>query len=125
MIERERLFVSLYLDEDVTPQLAALIRQRGFAAASAHDVGMIERPDEEHLIYAAQRGWALLSYNQYDYLALAKRWTVENREHAGIILSDQFSLRQLGELLRRTLILLNRITAEEMRNTIRYLADFK
>jgi predicted nuclease of predicted toxin-antitoxin system len=125
MVERDRLFVSLYLDEDVTPQLAALIRQRGFAATSAHEVGMIERPDEEHLVYATEHGWALLGYNQRDYLALAKRWAMSSREHTGIILSDQFSLRQLGELLRRILILINRVTADEMRNTVRYLADFR
>ncbi len=41
------------------------------------------------------------------------------------IYTDQFSLRQLGELLRRTLHLLNQVTAEEMINTVRYLTDFR
>ncbi len=125
MADEVKLYVSLYLDEDVTNQLAALIRQRGFEAVSAIDIRMTERPDEEHLAYAAEHNLTLLAYNERDYLGLAQQWTAHGRSHAGILLSDQFSLRQLGELLRRVLNFLNRVTPDEMVNAVRYLADFK
>ena len=64
MNDEPALFVSLYTDEDVTNQLAALIRQRGFQAVSAIDLGMTERPDEEHLAYAAGHRMTLLGYKR-------------------------------------------------------------
>ena len=125
MTDEVALYVALHTDEDVTNQLAALLRQRGFQAVSALDLGMIQRSDEEHLTYASEHNLTLLSYNERDYLNLARKWSLEGRSHAGILISDQFSLRQVGELLRRVLNFLNQVTAEEMINTVRYLADFR
>lgn len=104
--------------------MAALLRQRGFQAISAFDLGMNHRLDEEHLAYASEHNLTLLSYNERDYLSLARKWSLEGRSHAGILISDQFSLRRVGELLRRVLNFLNQVTADEMTNTVRYLADF-
>lgn len=125
MTPEARLYVALYTDEDVTNQLAALIRQRSHEAISALDIGMMERPDETHLMYAAEHGLTLFTYNERDYIHLAQQWARAGRAHAGILISDQFSLRQFGELLRRTLNFLNRIAADEMRNSVRYLSEFK
>lgn len=125
MANEPALYVALYTDEDVTNQLAALIHQRGYEAVSAIDLGMIERPDEEHLAYAAANHLTLLTYNEHDFVRLAQRWVVEGRSHSGILISDQFSLQQLGELLRRMLRFLNRVAADEMVNTVRYLSDFR
>jgi hypothetical protein len=125
MPEQESLFTSLYTDEDVTDQLAALVRQRGFNARSAYEAGMIEQPDEAHLIYATTHNMVLLTFNERDYLLLAQQWAVEGRYHGGILLSDQFTRRQLGELLRRVLRLLNTVSADEMINSIRYLTEFR
>ena len=125
MPEQESLFASLYTDEDVTGQLATLIRQRGFKARSAYEVGMIEQLDEAHLIYAATHNMVLLTFNERDYVLLARQWAAEGRQHAGILLSDQFTRRQLGELLRRVLRFLNTVSADEMINTIRYLTEFR
>ena len=44
------------------------------------------------------------------------------KEHAGIILSDQIPI---GELLGRLERLLQRVSADEMRNSLRYLQAFK
>lgn len=125
MAEPLLLYVALYIDEDITNQLAALISQRGFQVVSAVDIGMIERSDEEHLTYAAERNMTLFTYNERDFVELARRWMTEGRPHAGILISDQFSLRQMGELLRRILNFLDRVTADEMVNVVRYLSDFK
>ncbi|MCK6566950.1 MAG: hypothetical protein HUU12_05045 [Anaerolineales bacterium] len=46
----------------------------------------------------------------------------EGKEHWGIILSNR---EPIGELLRRILRLLNTVSAEELKNQIRWLNEFK
>ncbi len=86
---------------------------------------MIEQSDEAHLVYAATHSMVLLTFNQRDYVLMARRWAAEGRSHAGILLSDQFTRRQLGELLRRVLRFLNTAPVGEMTNTVRYLSEFR
>ncbi len=125
MADEISLYVSLYIDEDVTNQLAELIRKRGYNAVSAVDLGKISVLDDEHLAYAVERRMTVLTYNERDYVELARQWAQNNRKHYGILISDQFSVRQIGELLRRVLNFLDRVTADEMINVVRYLSDFK
>ena len=121
----ERLFLALYSDEDVTDRLAPALRERGFDAASAAEWGTLELSDEEQLIRATERGYALLTFNRDDFVALARRWAREGREHAGIVISNQLGRRQLGELLRRLLRLIDSVPAEEMWNTVRQLQSYR
>jgi acetolactate synthase regulatory subunit len=125
MAESEPLFSSLYADEDVTDRLAVLVRQRGFEACSARDAAMVGQSDEANLLYATSHGMVLLTFNQRDYLLLAQQWMKEGRSHAGILLSDQFKSRELGELLRRVLRFLNTVPASEMVDSVRYLSEFR
>jgi hypothetical protein len=68
---------------------------------------------------------AILTYNAQDFIPLARAWYATGREHAGIILSEQFTQRQFGELLRRMLRMLGSLTADEMANRIVFLQQFK
>ena len=122
---RERLFIAFYTDEDITDRLSSLLRERGFEAASALNEGTGGLSDEEQLVYATERRWTLLTYNRDDFLALARRWHDAGREHAGIVISPQFSLQELGELLRQVGLLLDRVTGEEMWNTVRNLQSYR
>lgn len=122
---RERLFVALYTDEDVTSELARLLRQHGFDAASAGDWNALELGDEDQLALATERGYALLTFNRDDFIAIAQRWFSEGREHAGIVISQQLGRRALGELLRQVLRLLDSVSDDEMRNTVRYLQSYR
>ncbi len=81
--------------------------------------------DEEQLTYATSRGMTLMTRNEKHFIPMSKQWAAEGREHAGIIVSEPFSKRQFGELLRRTLNLLNDVSAVDMRNTVRYLSQFR
>ncbi|MBI3914439.1 MAG: DUF5615 family PIN-like protein [Chloroflexi bacterium] len=105
--------------------IAEALRQRGYDALGAAEAGMLERPDSEQLEYAASVGRAILTYNSHDYALLAGKWFEEGRVHSGIILSQQFSKREFGELLRQTLRLLNVLTRDEMRNQVFYLQAFR
>jgi len=48
-------------------------------------------------------------------------WWNAGQSHHGIIVSEQLPV---GEMLRRTLKLLNTVTADEMMNNIKNLAEF-
>lgn len=50
-----------------------------------------------------------------------EKWLQEGREHFGIIVSTRI---EIGELLRRTLRILDQVTADEMYNSLRHLNDF-
>lgn len=78
--------------------------------------------DKDQLIFAAAEGRALFTFNPRDYIRLHCEWLQHHREHAGIIVSDQLAI---GETVRRLLNLLNRVTAEQMRNQLYWLQAFK
>jgi predicted nuclease of predicted toxin-antitoxin system len=121
----QRLFAAVYTDEDVGPHLAPALRRRGHEAQSTEEAANREHTDEAQLSYATTHGMVVLTYNAQDFIPLAHRWYLAGRDHAGIILSEQFSQRQFGELLRRVLRLLDRLTADELYNQVVFLQQFK
>ncbi len=118
---RDKLFIALYTDEDITPKLAKALRDREFDAVSAYEVGNIELPDSAHLDFAAAQGRAILTCNARHYIPLFKERYQEGREHSGIIVTNQIPF---GEMLHRILRLLNTLTADEMHNQLRHLGEF-
>ncbi len=119
------LFIALYIDEDVTDALAPALRERGFESQSTIEAGRLAQPDDTQLEYAALHNMAILTANARDFLILARQWAATQREHAGIILTEQFRRDQFGELLRRVLKLLNTYTRDELRNQVLYLSQFR
>ena len=122
MLDRddEGLFGRLYLDEDVHKGVAAALRVRHFDAISAHETGAWGLTDEEQLAVAAGQGRALLTFNTADFARLHRAWLAAGREHWGIILCEQLTV---GEVTRRVLALLNRVTAHELHNQLYWLPD--
>jgi hypothetical protein len=72
---RDKLFIALYTDEDITPKLARALRDREFDAVSAYEVGNVEVPDSAHLDFAAAQGRAILSCNAKHYVPCSKNDT--------------------------------------------------
>jgi hypothetical protein len=70
----------------------------------------------------AEQGRAILTYNVKHFVPLAELWYEAGRDHAGIILSDEL---EQGELTRRAVNLLAAVSAEEMKNALRFLQEFK
>jgi len=122
---RDRLFIALYTDEHITDRLASLLREQGFEATTVLEEGTVGLSDEEQLAYATQRRWTILTYNRDDFVLLARQWHDGGREHAGIVISRQFRLRELGELRRQVVRLLDSVTADEMWNTVRNLQSYR
>ncbi|HBI45706.1 MAG TPA: hypothetical protein DDY78_23060 [Planctomycetales bacterium] len=115
------LFIRLYLDEDFHPGIAAAIRQHGHDCLSAVEAGALGAPDEVQLAFAAAQGRCIVSFNVADFAELATEWANSGRPHAGIVVTQQVSLRRFGDLLQRLLNLLDTTTADEIANTFRYL----
>ena len=110
--------IKLYLDEHIWLGLARTLRERGYDAIHVYDVGRGNLDDESQLVYAAAHERAILTFNACDFEPLAAEWFLTGKTHAGIIISNQLPI---GELLRRIERLLSTLSAEEMRNTVRYL----
>ncbi len=114
----QRLFIELYLDEDVDVLIAQLVRARGFVAVSTLDAGNLHVSDDKQLAHAAAHGMAFLTHNRADFEALNQAYIAAGREHAGLIIAVR---RSPYELARRLLLILNQVTADEMHNQIRYI----
>jgi len=78
--------VRLYLDEDLSPSIALVLRQRGVAATSAHEVGNSQLDDRAQLEYATREGRVIVTRNIIDFIRLAREAVATNTEHAGIVL---------------------------------------
>jgi hypothetical protein len=78
--------VKVYLDEDMSPIVARVLRDKGIDAVSAHEVGRVQLDDRAQLAEAAGAGRAIVTANVVDFLALAHDAVASNVEHAGIVL---------------------------------------
>ncbi len=119
--------VKLYLDADVTAalSLATMLRQRGFDVVSAVEVGSDDWGDAEQLAYAIEQGRALLTFNVKDFVPLVDLLYKRGQDFPGLIVSPQIKGAQFSLLLRLILNLLNRADDASMRNTIRFLQEFR
>ena len=112
----------LYLDEHLSPRLAVQLRNHGFDVLSCRDVAMLAKSDDEQLAFAADEQRALVTFNFRDFMVLYNSYLANEKEHFGIIFSTEEST---GVLLHRLLKLLNSISAEELKNQIRWLNEFR
>lgn len=112
----------LLLDEHIWVYLATLLREQGFDVVHVSEDGLEGKPDDEILRVASEKQRAVVTFNVRDFIPLAVQYFDDGRAHYGIVVSDQIFQ---GELQRRVTNLLNKITAEELKNTIRFLQDYK
>ncbi len=112
----------LHLNENLSPRLASELRKYGFDVVASQETDMLSTPDDVQLAHAASEHRAILTFNVGDFAILHEQYMTEGKEHWGIILSNR---EPIGELLRRILRLLNSASADELRNQIRWLNEFK
>ena len=122
MGDEAQQWVKLYLDHDISYRIAEQLRAQGYDAVGAWEVGNAELPDQAQLEYAADQRRVLVTFNVQDFVPLYLEWWNAGQHHSGIVTSEQL---KFGEMLRRLLHFLETITAKEVRNMIRNLAEFK
>lgn len=112
------LFIGLYLDEDVNVLVAALLRSRGYVAQTTREARRLTASDDDQLSYATAQHRALLSHNRAVFESLHAHYLTSGQHHNGIILAVR---RPPHEIAQRLLSILDQVTADEMRDQLRYV----
>lgn len=113
--------IRLYTDEDVYGDVARWLREKGFDSMSTPEAGRIGTDDISQLQWAAQQGRVLLTFNVAHFVRLNKEWLEHGHSHCGIVVSQQ---RHVGDTMRRTLRLLQTLSAEQMLDRLEFLGDW-
>jgi hypothetical protein len=114
--------IRLYLDENIQVALADALRARGVDVLTTFKAGNVGLSDLHQLQFAIESKRTLFTYNKRDFAKLHYARLAENREHSGIILSDQFPV---GIILRRFMKLYFALSSEAMKNRLEYLSVWK
>jgi hypothetical protein len=113
--------VKLLLDEHIWEGLAEALTQRGYDVVHIANTEHSGIDDEPLPAFATAEGRAVLTYNVRHFVPLVRLWYEAGREHAGVTLSIQLPP---GELLRQVERLLTTLSADELKNTARWLQEF-
>ncbi len=115
--------ISLYLDEDtISRALIRSLRARGVDILTAREANRLGFSDQEQLAFAASQGRVILTFNTRDYAKLHTKYILQQRNHAGIIVSDQI---QVGLLVRRLLKLIDAKSSDEMQDWLEFLSNWR
>jgi len=115
----------LYVDEDSqSRRLVQALRARGMELMTAFEAGMVERSDENHLLRATQENRVIFTYNASDFCRLHREFAAKGRSHAGIIIAAQQRF-SIGEQMRLVLRLAAHKSAEDMKNQLEFLANWR
>jgi predicted nuclease of predicted toxin-antitoxin system len=97
--------MKFYLDEDLSPNIAKILRRGGIDAPSAHEAGMCGSSDQSQLDFAATEKRCLVTRNRDDFIKLTVRFFNDQRPHFGVLIipytlpGDQFS--RIASLIRK------------------------
>ena len=95
--------MNLYLDEDISPKVSIILRQKGMDAVSAHETGMLEASDEEQLSFAAAEGRVMVTRNRDDFITLTVQFFDDLKPHRALIIIPHtipgFEFSKLATLL--------------------------
>jgi len=113
------IFSNLYLDEDVSVLIAALLRPHSFDVLTTREAHNFGQSDSFQLLFAAAHHRAILTHNRSDFEALHRNALAKQQGHAGIIVANRRASD--ADVARRIMKLLNLLSAEEMKNQLLYI----
>lgn len=113
-----KLFIDLYLDEDVHVLVAVLLRHYGYSAITTRDAGNLMASDDDQMAFAVENKRTIVTHNRVDFENLAQKYFVNGRDHTGMIIAVR---RTPYEIAKRILKILDEVTGDEMINQIRYI----
>ncbi len=107
--------IRFLLDEHIPAAVAAGLKQKGITAAIMHELGRRGFSDAEHLQFALDEGWVLVTFDS-DYLAMARKEV----QHAGIVWCAERKF-SIGQLIRALAFLHAMTNRDSMRNHVEFL----
>ncbi|TAJ98216.1 hypothetical protein EPO44_11965 [bacterium] len=79
--------MKVYLDDDMDSNvLIGLLEKAGHKVVSPRAAGTRGQTDENHLRYAAEQGFVLLTANAVDFIELHQQWMSRRETHHGILI---------------------------------------
>ena len=112
------------MDEDILQRsLILALRTSGVDVITTSDAKKLSCSDEEQLIWAAEQGRAIYSFNTKDFCRLHSTFMAEGIGHAGIIMGVQ-QRYSIGEQLRGFLNLIAAKSAEQMIDQLVFLVEY-
>ncbi|NWF94303.1 MAG: DUF5615 family PIN-like protein [Syntrophaceae bacterium] len=97
--------MKFYLDEDLSPKMATILRKSGIDTLSAHEAGMCEVSDQKQLEFATGEKRCLVTRDKDDFIRLTVQFFNDQRPHWGVLivpytlLGDQFS--RIASLIKK------------------------
>jgi hypothetical protein len=107
--------LSLYIDENLNPELAIQLRLRGVDAVSVRDLGLLGDTDKNHLRRAIALGRVLVTTDT-DSLTMASTGI----EHAGIIFGVQED-HSIGDWVKELELICFVYEPEDMKNRVEFI----
>lgn len=107
----------IYADENVWQPVADGLRRRGWDVTTTLDENTLGYSDAEHLQYAADRGWILLTFDD-DFLSLVEAKS-NPPSHSGIVFISQHR-KDVGEIVRRVDTALERHADRDLSGEVVY-----
>lgn len=114
----DRLFLELYLDENVPVLVAKILRARGLSVAITDEVGRKGSSDADQLEFAAENGYAIVTMNRVDFEALTREYFHSDTHHSGIFIVSDNSPQVIAQ---RRCEFVDRFTADELKDQIIYI----
>lgn len=75
-----KLFISLYLDQDVSVVLAAMLRARKFEVLTTQEANNLGASDKEQLEFAIKNQMAILTHNRIHFEKLFQEYLKEGNK---------------------------------------------
>ena len=113
--------MKLLLDEDLSPNIAVILRDKGIDALSVHEFGRTGFTDYEQLEYAASEARCFVTRNRNDYILLTRQFFSRGMSHKGVLILP--STYKLNDFKGIANALLNYVSTWE-EDSIDYFFDF-
>jgi hypothetical protein len=106
--------IDFYMDEHVHPAVTAGLRRRGVNVLTAQEAGLLNTPDEAHLLMAAELGRVIFTQD-VDFLRLHS----SGMRHSGIVYAHQRT--PIGSIVRGLMLVYQVLDLDDMQDHLEFL----